>query len=82
VNKFFFIPPLKGYDGFDPKDSLGKAVKSYAETGKTMPWVFMGYPTGWGQEVLGTDIQKYLGGEMKWEDLVKDAQTKWEEARK
>lgn len=82
VNKFFFIPPLKGYEGFEPKDSLGQAVKGYAESGKTMPWVFMGYPTGWGQEVLGTDIQKYLGGEMKWEDLVKDVQTKWEEARK
>lgn len=82
VNKFFFIPPLKGYEGFDPKDSLGKAVKGYAEAGNTMPWVFMGYPTGWGQEILGTDIQKYLAGEMKWEELVKDVQTKWEEARK
>lgn len=82
VNKFFFIPPLKGYEGFDPKDSLGMAVKGYAESGKTMPWVFMGYPTGWGQEVLGTDIQKYLAGELEWEALVKDVQTKWEESRK
>lgn len=81
VNKFFFIPPLMGYEGFEPKDSLGQAVKSYAESGKTMPWVFMGYPTGWGQEVLGTDIQKYLAGEMNWADLVKDVQIKWEEAR-
>lgn len=82
VNKFFFIPPLKGYEGFDPKDSLGMAVKGYAESGKTMPWVFMGYPTGWGQEVLGTDIQKYLAGELEWEALVTDVQTKWEESRK
>jgi len=81
VNKFFFIPPLKGYENFEPQDSLGKAVKSYAESGKTMPWVFMGYPTGWGQEVLGTDIQKYLAGEMTWDDLVKDVQAQWEAAR-
>ncbi len=46
-----------------------------------MPWVFMGYPTGWGQEVLGTDIQKYLAGEMTWDDLVKDVQAQWEAAR-
>ncbi|MFT9497857.1 ABC transporter substrate-binding protein [Anaerosolibacter sp.] len=82
VNKFFFIPPLKGFENFEPKDSLGQAVKRYAEAGKTMPWVFMGYPTGWGMDVLGTEIQKYLSGEIKWEDVVKNAQAQWEEMRK
>lgn len=39
-----------------------------------MPWVFMGYPSGWGENVVGADIQKYLDGSMSWEDLVKNAQ--------
>lgn len=82
VNKFFFIPPFKGYDGFEPKDSLGQAVKRYADQGKTMTWVFMGYPTGWGMEVLGVEIQKYLAGEIKWEDVVNNSKAKWEESRK
>lgn len=82
VNKFFFIPPLKGYEGLEPKDPLGQAVKRYAEAGRTMPWVFMGYPTGWGMEVLGTEIQKYLSGDIKWEDAVKNAKNQWTEMRK
>lgn len=82
VNRFFFIPPLKGYDGFEPKDSLGKAVKRYADQGKTMTWVFMGYPTGWGMEVLGVEIQKYFAGENKWEDVISNSKAKWEESRK
>ncbi|QEK11508.1 carbohydrate ABC transporter substrate-binding protein [Crassaminicella thermophila] len=81
VNKFYFIPPLKGFENFEPKDALGKAVKRYAEAGKTTPWVFMGYPTGWGMEVLGNDIQKYLAGEYTWEEVISDAKAKWEKMR-
>jgi raffinose/stachyose/melibiose transport system substrate-binding protein len=82
VNKFFFIPALKGYEKLQPKDALGAAVKRYVEAGKTSPWVFMGYPTGWGQDVLGKEIQKYLAGDEKWEDLIKNCQDKWAEMRK
>lgn len=82
VNKFFFIPAFKGYDKLPQKDALGAAVKRYVEAGKTSPWVFMGYPTGWGQDVLGKEIQKYLAGDEKWEDLIKNCQDKWAEMRK
>lgn len=81
VNKFYFIPPLKGFENFEPKDALGKAVKRYAEEGRTMPWVFMGYPTGWGMDVLGTQIQKYLAGEISWDEVISNSQAKWEEMR-
>lgn len=82
VNKFFFIPPFKGFESLQPKDPLGAAVKRYAEAGKTSPWVFMGYPTGWGMDVLGQEIQKYLAGEQDWNAVVKNSQAKWAEARK
>lgn len=81
VNKLFFIPPLKGYEGLEPKDPLGMAVKRYANEGRTMPWVFMGYPTGWGMEVLGTEIQKYLAEEVTWEEAVSNSKAKWSEMR-
>lgn len=81
VNKFFFIPPLKGYDGFEPKDPLGQDITRFANEGRTMPWVFMGYPTGWGMEVLGTEIQKYLAGDVTWEEVVETSVAKWAELR-
>lgn len=82
VNQFFFIPPLTSYAGLDPKDPLGRSIKEFAEAGKTMPWVFMGYPTGWGMEVLGTELQKYLAGEETWEDAINNSKAQWEELRK
>lgn len=82
VEEFGFIPAFTNYEDLTPSDSLGRAVKRYADAGKTMPWVFMGFPTAWGQEVFGANLQKYFAGEMTWEDLLADARTKWEEARK
>jgi raffinose/stachyose/melibiose transport system substrate-binding protein len=41
----------------------------------------MGYPTGWGQNTLGADIQKYTSGKMSWNALIKDAQNGWKSAR-
>lgn len=81
VNKFYFIPPLKGFENLEPQDSLGKAVKRYAEAGNTIPWVFMGYPTGWGMEILGSNIQKYLDGSFTWEEVVTDSNAKWSDMR-
>lgn len=84
INDFNFIPAFKGYEdeSLQPKDPLSAAVLQYANDGKTMPWVFMGYPSGWGENVVGADIQKYLDGSMTWEDLVKHAQDTWAEERK
>lgn len=84
INDFKFIPAFKGYesDELKPKDPLSADILNYANKGKTMPWVFMGYPSGWGELVVGSDIQKYLDGSMTWEDLVKNAQKTWAEERK
>lgn len=84
IKDFKFIPAFKGYEGdnLQPKDSLAKEVLRYSNSGKTMPWVFMGYPTGWGTDKLGTDIQKYIGGDLTWDKLVENAKTNWSSARK
>ncbi len=81
VNKFFFIPPFTGYENFPAKDALGRDIMRYQAEGKTTSWVFMGYPTNWGMQVLGVNIQKYIAGEMSWDDLVADSKVKWAEAR-
>ena len=81
VNKCFFIPAFKGYENFPAKDSLGREVMRYMTDGKTTPWIFMGYPTAWGEDVVGANLQKYFAGQMTWEQLVKDATAKWTEMR-
>lgn len=84
VNEFKFIPAFKGYDAsnLQPSDPLAKDIVKYSNEGKTMPWVFMGYPTGWGQNNLGADMQKYISGELTWEQLVSNAKQTWADARK
>ncbi|GAA0714557.1 ABC transporter substrate-binding protein [Paraclostridium ghonii] len=84
IDDFKFIPAFKGYesDELQPKDPLSKDVLKYSNEGKTMPWVFMGYPSGWGESRVGANMQKYLDGSMTWDDLVKNAKTTWEEERK
>jgi len=84
INDFKFIPAFSGYesDELQPSDPLAKDILRYSNEGKTMPWVFMGYPTGWGMDVLGADIQGYLLGDLSWEDLIKNAKDKWAEGRK
>lgn len=83
INDFKFIPALKGYDAsnLQPVDPISKDLNKYSKEGKTIPWVFMGYPTGWGQNKLGADIQKYTAGDLSWDQLVKNAKDSWSASR-
>jgi len=81
VNEMFFIPPLSGYDDVKPADPLAQDIMMYANEGRTMPWVFMGYPTDWGQGVLGEQVQKYYAGVATWEEVVETAIAKWNEMK-
>jgi raffinose/stachyose/melibiose transport system substrate-binding protein len=82
LEDFKFIPAYDGFDAGKISDPLAKEIYQYSQDGKTLAWTFMGYPTGWGQEKLGVNIQKYVSGEMSWDDLVKESSKAWEDARK
>jgi raffinose/stachyose/melibiose transport system substrate-binding protein len=82
INDFKFIPAYNGFDASQIKDPLSKEIYQYAQNGKTIGWVFMGYPTGWGQDQLGVQIQKYLSKQTSWDDLVKTVKKSWEDSRK
>lgn len=82
LNEFKFIPAYKGYDVSKISDPLSKEIYSYAKDGKTINWVFMGYPTSWGQKNLGTDIQKYVSGEASFDSIIKNAKDAWAQSRK
>ncbi|RDU37380.1 carbohydrate ABC transporter substrate-binding protein [Neobacillus piezotolerans] len=81
LNDFKFIPAYGGYDSSKISDPLAKDIYKYAEEGKTIGWTFMGYPTGWGQDTLGIEIQKYVTGKAKWDDVVNVSKEAWEKAR-
>lgn len=81
VEDFKFIPAYEGYDTSKISDPLSKAVYDASEAGETIGWVFMGYPTGWGQDELGANIQKYLSEEATWEEIVDSAKAAWETSR-
>lgn len=83
LEDFKFIPAYKDYDSSKIADPLSKIIYEYAEAGNTIEgWVYSAAPTGWAQEVLGANIQKYLSGSSSWEDAMDQARERWEEERK
>ena len=81
IDEFFFIPPFVNYEGLEPHDPLALAVMRFAQAGKTTPWVFGGFPSGWDKNVMGGGIQKYFAGEATWDEIVQEAIKTFEEAR-
>ncbi|MDT2800900.1 ABC transporter substrate-binding protein [Vagococcus lutrae] len=81
LEEFKFIPAYSGYDTEKIADPLSKQVYEYSNNGDSTGWVFMGYPTDWGMNSLGTGIQKYVSDESTWEDLVKEVQDSWKQTR-
>lgn len=81
INDFQFIPAYKGYDVSGLKDPISRSIYQYSKENKTIGWVFNGYPTGWGLNTLGSDIQQYMSGKLSWNNLLKDVEQKWKDAR-
>lgn len=81
LEDFKFIPAYEGYDTSKISDPMSKAIYDASESGNTIGWVFMGYPTGWGQDELGSNIQKYLSDEASWEEVIDSAKKAWETSR-
>jgi len=82
VNSLGFIPPFTNYGDVKPSDPLGQAVNEAANAGTIAPWVFNGCPTSWAENVLGAEIQSYLGGEKTWDEAIESAKQNWAESRK
>lgn len=81
LEDFKFIPAYEDYDTSKITDPMSKAIYDASEAGETIGWVFMGYPTGWGEDELGAGIQKYLSDEASWDEVVDSAKAAWETSR-
>lgn len=82
LNEFKFIPAYEGFDDSKIQDPLSKQIYKYAKEGNTSNWVFMGYPSGWGQDKLGADIQKYVAEKVSWDEMIEAAKKVWADKRK
>lgn len=82
VNEFKFIPAYKGYENEKIVDPLSMEVYNYSKDGNTINWVFMGYPSSWGMNVLGAGIQKYVTGNATFDEIIKEAQDAFAADRK
>lgn len=81
IRDYGYIPAYKGYDENEISDPISRTIYTYSKKGKTTNWVFMGYPTEWGQEVLGKNIIKYLEKEISWKELIDNSEERWKQER-
>ncbi|WP_067143127.1 ABC transporter substrate-binding protein [Oceanivirga salmonicida] len=82
INKFKFIPAYMGYENEKIVDPLSQVVYNYSKDGNTLNWVFMGYPSGWGMNTLGSNLQKYLSGNATFDEVINTSKQAWQESRK
>ena len=81
LDEFKFIPAYDGYDASRISDPLSQDVYKYSVAGKTLGWTFMATPVGWNEDILGTEFQKYLAGDITFEEVLDVAKQSWESSR-
>ncbi|MFC7321786.1 ABC transporter substrate-binding protein [Halobacillus campisalis] len=81
TEEFKFIPAYEGYEDQNIADPISQEVYEYASAEETLGWVFMGAPTSWTEDSLGSAMQEYLGGDIEWEEVEEKAISGWESSR-
>jgi raffinose/stachyose/melibiose transport system substrate-binding protein len=75
VNKFQFIPPYTGFN-IDSLDPLAKDVSAFTTKGKTVPWTFLGFPSG-SDQPFADQVQKYYAGKLTINQLLDELTKVW-----
>lgn len=82
INDFDFIPAYTNFSSDDIIDPLSNKIYSYLADGMTVPWAHNSYPDGFGQNVIGVQVQAYTADKITWNDFVETITTTWQEERK
>lgn len=77
-----FIPAYTNFSADSLQDSTSQTIFDYVSEGKTVPWVHNQYPDGYSQTQFYPEFQKYLNGDISWDDLMKIGKEEWEKDRK
>jgi raffinose/stachyose/melibiose transport system substrate-binding protein len=75
-----FIPAHENFEPENIQSSLSRDIYEYALEDNIVGWMFLGYPTVWGND-FGSHMQEYLGGQKDWEDVIEDGRADWEDRR-
>lgn len=81
VEEFKYIPAHEGYEIDNITDPVSKEVYQMLLDGKSRVWAHNQYPNGFSTTALFPEYQKYLNGDISWEDLEKTASAKFTEMR-
>ncbi|MFV0556277.1 MAG: ABC transporter substrate-binding protein [Lactovum sp.] len=81
VNELGYIPAYSNFDKNQISDPVSKTFFSALNEDKYVPWLHNSYPDGWGQNVMGIELQKYAQAEITWEEFVNTIEKDWNDKR-
>lgn len=81
LNDLAFVPAQEGYDPEDIPDPVSRELYEALLAGETAAMVHNQYPSGWFQQVLYPEFQRYLNGEQSWEEFEENTSQAFEEMR-
>lgn len=81
LTEFKYIPAHEGYDIDAINDPSSKEIYEMLLDGKTTVWAHNQYPKGFSETFFFGEFQKYLNGDISWEDLMEAARAKFKEMR-
>ena len=77
TNDFQYIPAYKNFSADSISNPVSKKIFNYMNEGKTIPFIYNNYPTGWANNYFGAQVQAYTSGQKSWDDLTKDVVKTW-----
>lgn len=81
VDEFKYIPAHEGYEADSIQDPVSKEVYQALLDGKSRVWAHNQYPNGFSQTAMFPEYQKYLNGDITWEEFIKTSSSKFTEMR-
>ena len=81
ITDFGFIPAYNGNDTNLITDPVSRQIYTSLEAGDITPWSHNSYPAGWSANSLFPQWQRYVAGELNWEEFMETISNSWEELR-
>lgn len=81
VEEFKYIPAHDGYDIASISDPVSKEVYQMLLDEKARVWAHNQYPNGFGSTAFFPEYQKYLNGDISWDDFTATTGSKFTEMR-
>src|SRR5699024_5620372 len=81
TEEFGYIPSHEGFDLDEISDPVSKEVYEYMMNEDVSVWAHNNHPDGWFSESLLPEFQKYVSGDIDWDEFKSNTRKKFEEMR-